>query len=111
MKRVSIIAALILFYTLGSCRYGSFWDAQTACAIWAAKKQGVVEVDFNGDNRKASRSKTSNASGHLVQLRQCFHAKGMGHITGKELLTSSDKSLSKSEYSKIEARYKRFWFN
>ena len=111
MNRIGVVVSLVFTLILSSCRYDSFLEAQIACANWEQKRPGVIVVEFDGDDNKGRERGKSHASGKLIQLRQCIHAKGMGHIIGRELLTTPRKILTKVEYSKIVVRHALFWFN
>lgn len=110
-KVIRYLAPVFLASFLGACRYGSFYDAQNACGKWKLEVKGKIEVDFDGDGATGSSAKSSSASDNLVDVRECIHAKGMGHIIGRELITPWKAFMTEMEYSKIKIKYREFWFN
>ena len=110
-KVFTYLATALLASFLGACRYGSFYDAQNACGKWKLERKGTIEVDFDGDGAMGSGAKSFSASDNLVDVRECIHAKGMGHIIGRELITPWKAFMTEMEYSKIKIKYREFWFN
>ena len=110
-KVIRYLALVFIASFLGACGYGSLYHAQIACEKWKLERKGTIEVDFDGDGATGSSAKSFSASDNLVKVRECIHAKGMGHIIGRELITPWKAFMTEMEYSKIKIKYREFWFN